>query len=626
MNKKLFLKSLLFIPIIGLLFLLRLSLKVENTPKVIKANKNQPFLFQTKNTSSYTAGFGSKQSPDLSLLKIEAKGQTINITPEIQIEKTEPEGNDKIVSSGKDIKFVKEVLEYGVKEDIILNKPVEQISYKFDSGSLVPQKIEEEWHFLDENSESRFYIPKPFMVDTNNVRSEDVEIQINGDKILVIPDQDWLNADDRAYPVRIDPSLMLTILTVHSHPQTGDNWVVDFETEGQSELKIIPDDQDTIEDLDFVSLKCGEKEISPQILDSDVIYVDNWQCDNQTAQVNHYVNLAAPHTLRFEFGGQTAYAYNAPSVSTYTFTNVTQSTDDYFAYEDYGSASFTGPDDTGTSEATNTDYSNISSDNSTSWTTDGATTDSHYDAQLYKFYVDESENAISQLDFKWNGYGETESGYNTTFYAWDYTNSQWTQLSQVDFTSTTEQNLTFSETTNPGDYIDTDGEVVLMAETVKYVNPYQYARPSSDIGSDITWTTESSGTTNIYTSIDEETASDTDYIYSQANKTGYYETGLSSVTDPASSTGHTVRWRSKDSSTKKTLSATMGLYQGTTLIASQSQAISDTITTYTYTLTGTEADSITDYTDLRIRFTITSNGGGGNEMEVYWAELEVPNI
>jgi len=270
----------------------------------------------------------------------------------------------------------------------------------------------------------------------------------------------------------------LIILNPTSHPQAGDNWTVSFETKGTADLTITPDDQQSIDDLDFVSLKClpaeasaeegGGEERTPQILENDVILYPNWQCDG-TGEINHLVNVAEKHTLKFQFGDQIAYAYNNPDESTYNFVGVTSPSSGHIAYEKYGSASFDGPDDTGNGEATQSDYDNIESSNDVRWTTDGADTDGYYDSQLYKFYIDEDESSVTQLDFTWEGYGETESGYNTTFYAWDYDGSAWVQLAQVDFTETTDQNLTHSETTDPGKFIDTDGEVTLMVKTKKYV-------------------------------------------------------------------------------------------------------------------------------------------------------------
>jgi len=123
-----------------------------------------------------------------------------------------------------------------------------------------------------------------------------------------------------ASPDPIDPTL--AIINVYSHPQAGDNWEVAFETTGIADLTITPDDQQSIDDLDFVSLKClpaeeegSEEERAPQILDNDVIFYPNWSCDG-TAKVSHLVNVTGKHTLKFQFGDQIAYAYNSPDVET----------------------------------------------------------------------------------------------------------------------------------------------------------------------------------------------------------------------------------------------------------------------------------------------------------------------
>jgi len=155
--------------------------------------------------------------------------------------------------------------------------------------------------------------------------------------------------------------------------------------------------------------------------------------------------------------------------NTYNFDGVTSPSSGDIAYEEYPEDGFSGPTDQGEGEAAQGDYDNIESNNGVRWETAGADVINEYDSQLYQFFVDESESAISQLDFKWNGYGEIESGYNTTLYAYDYDGTQWIQLSQVDFTAATDQDLTHAESADPGKFIDTDGEVTLMVKTKKYL-------------------------------------------------------------------------------------------------------------------------------------------------------------
>lgn len=139
----------------------------------------------------------------------------------------------------------------------------------------------------------------------------------------------------------------------------------------------------------------------------------------------------------------------------------------------------------------------------------------------------------------------------------------------------------------------------------------QYGRPSADtsIG---TYTDQVGGATNIYTTIDEVAADDADYIRSVAAPANApYVCALSTLEDPVSSTGHIVRYRyAKDASGGAQIDLTVQLRQGYvnegtpgTLIASWSHTnISNTFTTAAQTLSGAEADAITNYGSLFLRF------------------------
>lgn len=126
----------------------------------------------------------------------------------------------------------------------------------------------------------------------------------------------------------------------------------------------------------------------------------------------------------------------------------------------------------------------------------------------------------------------------------------------------------------------------------------QYARPVSDAAAGA-WTASSGS--DLYAMLDETAASDADYIVTTGAST--CEVALGALTDPAVSTGHIVRYR---------ISATGGgiivrLRQGTTTIASWVHAPAPTSpTTYEQTLSGGEADSITDYAALKLQFEATT--------------------
>jgi hypothetical protein len=142
----------------------------------------------------------------------------------------------------------------------------------------------------------------------------------------------------------------------------------------------------------------------------------------------------------------------------------------------------------------------------------------------------------------------------------------------------------------------------------------QYGRPVSDLVNE-NWENQASGTTNLYQAIDEATASDADYIQSAANPSSsdaYVAQLTTTLEDPVSNTGHVVRWRRKKSASGGAeVDLAIELREGYVNETTQGSArwsTSDTTlptswTSTSDTLTTGEADSITDYTDLSLRFT-----------------------
>ena len=133
----------------------------------------------------------------------------------------------------------------------------------------------------------------------------------------------------------------------------------------------------------------------------------------------------------------------------------------------------------------------------------------------------------------------------------------------------------------------------------------QFARPAIDI-SDGGWT-DNAGATDLATAIDESIASDSDYIQSASGvATDEAEIGLSAVEapDPASLDPYVCRYRIFADTADFRYDVLVELVQGATVIASwQHEDVSTTPTTYEQTLSGAEADAITDYAGLSIRVT-----------------------
>lgn len=107
------------------------------------------------------------------------------------------------------------------------------------------------------------------------------------------------------------------------------------------------------------------------------------------------------------------------------------------------------------------------------------------------------------------------------------------------------------------------------------------------------------------------------------------EFGLTSLSDPSSSSGHILKARvAKSSASGAQLDGVLYLYQGTTLIATSSTVtnITETWQTITLTLSSGEADSITDYTALRGRFVGTLGAGASRRARISAMEFQCPDV
>jgi hypothetical protein len=141
--------------------------------------------------------------------------------------------------------------------------------------------------------------------------------------------------------------------------------------------------------------------------------------------------------------------------------------------------------------------------------------------------------------------------------------------------------------------IENPGAVLSIAPSV------QLAAPTSDISAG-NWLRSSDNTgTGLYTMLDESTYSDADYTYVNSDST--MEVKFASVSDPATSSGHKVRYRIKGNGVA-TITVSLRQGSGTEIASWTHTTASTTTTTHEQTLTSGQADSITDYADLRLRF------------------------
>lgn len=108
-----------------------------------------------------------------------------------------------------------------LKENIVVNKAKNKYEYKFnaDFGGLVPKNEGDGsiglYKSVGNTQVLEMYIEAPYMYDANGNISKDVSISFNQTgkkyKITVTANKEWINADDRKFPVVIDPTVKLDV-------------------------------------------------------------------------------------------------------------------------------------------------------------------------------------------------------------------------------------------------------------------------------------------------------------------------------------------------------------------------------------------------------------------------------
>ena len=133
------------------------------------------------------------------------------------MEKNEGRVKLKAIKGNTDLEYVAE--SDRIKENILINEKADDYEYEFEidiEGLYVT--VSEDGKKLElrgkETGSRRYYIPSPFMLDGKGYYSESVYYEITqsaSDKLglKVIADKNWINADERVFPVTIDPQIVV---------------------------------------------------------------------------------------------------------------------------------------------------------------------------------------------------------------------------------------------------------------------------------------------------------------------------------------------------------------------------------------------------------------------------------
>ena len=186
----------------------------------------------------FTAEFGKKDSDDelfnisdgshrIKVMSLKSsKKKTAKIMPKLIKMNAVAEENaaethkaaDKVVFEEEDgVSFNYSLTGNGVKEDIVIKEKAEVYRYPFilRCENVAVKFDEEENHVTFEDIETGnevFYIPAPFMTDESGAASAAVSYDIRelegGDILLTVTaDSEWINAEERVFPVVIDPQI-----------------------------------------------------------------------------------------------------------------------------------------------------------------------------------------------------------------------------------------------------------------------------------------------------------------------------------------------------------------------------------------------------------------------------------
>jgi hypothetical protein len=127
----------------------------------------------------------------------------------------------------------------------------------------------------------------------------------------------------------------------------------------------------------------------------------------------------------------------------------------------------------------------------------------------------------------------------------------------------------------------------------------QTARPVSDV--DVT-SAVGVPTPGVGSGVYADLAANDDAHYAEISNAGDVEVAFSSLIDPLSATGHTLTYRAEYAGGATSGTLTVTLKQGTTTIATWTDTLTSAFQLFSHTLTSTQANNLTDYSQLRVRF------------------------
>ncbi len=137
------------------------------------------------------------------------------------------------VLDGADLQYV--ITPSKVKENIIVNEAQDSYVYQFELelDGLIPVAQENGSIKLYENKdddEALLTIETPYMYDANEETSFDVTMSLNGNILTVTANAEWINDENRKFPVIIDPTFSTNASTFYDATANKNTPIMNFDT------------------------------------------------------------------------------------------------------------------------------------------------------------------------------------------------------------------------------------------------------------------------------------------------------------------------------------------------------------------------------------------------------------
>ena len=152
---------------------------------------------------------------------------------EMKLDKKVSAVNYNDAFNGADLQYV--ITPSKVKENIIVTETQNSYVYQFelDLDGLIPvsQNNGSIRLYEDvEDEEALFVIETPYMYDANDETSFDVTMSLNGNNLTVTADPEWINDENRVFPVVIDPTLSTAASTFHDATANQNTPIMNFDS------------------------------------------------------------------------------------------------------------------------------------------------------------------------------------------------------------------------------------------------------------------------------------------------------------------------------------------------------------------------------------------------------------